>query len=66
MPSPELLARLVASLRASDSRTRPFRSAQVQAAIRFCEVMFGPDYASLMQKAAEVAKTGERKPARAS
>jgi hypothetical protein len=57
---------LVASLRASDSRTRPFRSAQVQAAIRFCEVMFGPDYASLMQKAAEVAKTGERKPARAS
>ncbi|MBY0382555.1 MAG: hypothetical protein K2W78_11610 [Xanthobacteraceae bacterium] len=56
---------LVESLRASDARTRPFRSAQVAVAIRFCEVMFGPDYASLMKKAAEIAQTGERKATRA-
>jgi hypothetical protein len=28
-----------------------------------CEVMFGPDYASLMSKAAEVARPAERKAA---
>ncbi|BEV46993.1 hypothetical protein [Afipia carboxidovorans] len=56
---------LVETLRASDARTRPFRYAQAQAAIRFCEVMFGPDYASLMNKAVEVAKSGERKKSRA-
>ena len=33
------------------------------AAIRFCEVMFGPDYASLMSKAAEMARPVERKAA---
>lgn len=54
---------LVETLRASDIRTRPFRYAQAQAAIRFCEVMFGPDYASLMKKAVEVAKS-ERKTSR--
>lgn len=57
---------LVESLRASDERTRPFRGAQVGVAIRFCEVMFGPDYAALMKKAVEVAQTGERKSVRAS
>ena len=54
---------LVETLRASDTRTRPFRYAQAQAAIRFCEVIFGPDYASLMKKAVEVAKS-ERKTSR--
>jgi len=34
-------------------------------AIRFCDVLFGQDYASLMSRAAENATTGERKPARA-
>jgi hypothetical protein len=34
-------------------------------AIRFCEVLFGQDYASLMSRAAENAVTGERKPQRA-
>ena len=34
---------------------------QVSAAIRFCEVLFGDDYASLMSRAAENALTGERK-----
>jgi len=36
-----------------------------QAAVRFCEVLFGRDYASLMSRAAENALTGERKPSRA-
>ena len=56
---------LVQSLRGGDSRTRPYRHMQVLAAIRFCEVLFGDDYASLMSRAAENAMTGERKPARA-
>jgi hypothetical protein len=38
---------------------------QVSAAIRFCEVLFGHDYASLMTRAAENALTGERKSSRA-
>jgi hypothetical protein len=56
---------LVQSLRASDIKTRAYRQMQVTAAIRFCEVLFGHDYASLMSRAAENAVTGERKPSRA-
>jgi hypothetical protein len=56
---------LVQSLRAADSKARAYRQQQVQAAIRFCEVLFGSDYASLMSRAAENAVTGERKPSRA-
>src|SRR5258706_2363504 len=56
---------LVQSLRASDAKTRAYRQMQVTAAIRFCEVLFGQDYASLMSRAAENALTGERKPSRA-
>ena len=52
---------LVQSLRSADSKTRPYRQSQVQAAVRFCEVLFGHDYASLMSRAAENAVTGERK-----
>jgi hypothetical protein len=37
---------------------------QVSAAIRFCEVLFGHDYASLMARAAENGLTGERKSSR--
>ena len=55
---------LVQSLRV-DSKARAYRQQQVKAAIRFCEVLFGTDYASLMSRAAENAVTGERKPARA-
>jgi hypothetical protein len=33
----------------------------VTAAIKFCDVLFGHDYASLMSRAAENARTGERK-----
>ncbi|UTD29887.1 hypothetical protein [Bradyrhizobium sp. WD16] len=56
---------LVESLRASDPKTRPFRQMQVDAAIRFCDVLFGHDYAALMRKAADVALSGERKASRA-
>jgi hypothetical protein len=56
---------LVESLRSGDLRTRGYRQMQVSAAIRFCEVLFGQDYASLMTRAAENALTGERKPSRA-
>ena len=57
---------LVQSLRGGDTKTRAYRQMQVKAAIRFCEVLFGHDYASLMNRAAENAMTGERKPSRAS
>jgi len=57
---------LVQSLRGGDMRVRAFRQQQVKAAIRFCEVLFGHDYASLMNRAAENAVTGERKSSRAS
>jgi hypothetical protein len=56
---------LVQSLRGGDAKARAYRQQQVKAAIRFCEVLFGTDYASLMSRAAENAVTGERKPARA-
>ena len=56
---------LVQSLRSGDLKTRPYRQRQVQAAIRFCELLFGHDYASLMSRAAENAVTGERKSSRA-
>jgi hypothetical protein len=57
---------LVQSLRSSEGRGRAYRQMQVAAAIRFCDVLFGADYASLMSRAAENAVTGERKSPRAS
>jgi hypothetical protein len=56
---------LVQSLRGGDAKTRAYRQTQVAAAVRFCEILFGQDYASLMSRAAENAVTGERKPSRA-
>jgi hypothetical protein len=56
---------LVQSLRGGDAKTRAHREMQVKAAVRFCEVLVGRDYASLMSRAAENALTGERKPSRA-
>jgi hypothetical protein len=55
---------LVQSLRNGDIKTRAYRQMQVQAAVRFCEILFGHDYALLMGRAAENALTGERKPVR--
>jgi hypothetical protein len=52
---------LVQSLRGGDTKARAFRQSQAQAAIRFCEVLFGHDYASLMSRAVDNALTGERK-----
>lgn len=56
---------LVQALRGGDTKARAYRQMQVKAAIRFCEILFGHDYASLMNRAAENAVTGERKAARA-
>ena len=56
---------LVQSLRGGDAKARAYRQMQVAAAIRFCDVLFGHDYSSLMSRAAENAVTGERKPSRA-
>jgi hypothetical protein len=56
---------LVQSLRGGDNKARAFRQAQAQAAIRFCEVLFGNEYASLMSRAVENSLTGERKSSRA-
>jgi hypothetical protein len=55
---------LVQSLRGGDAKARGYRQMQVTAAIRFCDVLFGHDYASLMSRAAENAMSGERKPSR--
>ena len=52
---------LVQALRGGDTKARAYRQMQAQAAIRFCEILFGHDYASLMSRAAENAVTGERK-----
>jgi hypothetical protein len=43
---------------------RSFRQSQVDAAVRFCAKVFGKQYASLLDKAAEVASAKERKTAR--
>jgi hypothetical protein len=56
---------LVQSLRGGDTKSRAYRQTQVKAAIRFCQVLFGQDYASLMSRAAENAVVVERKPNRA-
>ncbi len=52
---------LVESLRTGDARIRAFRQLQAETAIRFCESIFGHEYAALMTKAAEMALSGERK-----
>ncbi len=52
---------LVQSLRAGDTKARTYRQMQVAAAIRFCGILFGQDYAALMSRAAENATTDEQK-----
>jgi len=59
---------LLDSLRHAGDADRPFRQSQAEAAIRFCRIVFGSEYAGLLAKAAEVAVqtgTAERRPARA-
>jgi hypothetical protein len=56
---------LLDSLRHAGDVDRAFRQSQVDAAVRFAAKIFGPSYASLFAKAAEVAAQGERKIAKA-
>ena len=46
---------LIDGLRSASRAERPARESQVDAAVRFCAKVFGPDYASVLAKAAEVA-----------
>jgi hypothetical protein len=59
---------LLDALRYAGEGDRSFRQSQLDAAIRFCRIVFGADYAGLLAKAAEIAvqaPSAERKPARA-
>jgi hypothetical protein len=56
---------LLDGLRMAGEPDRPFRKSQVDAAIRFCARAFGKDYAALLTKAAEMARSPERRAARA-
>ena len=54
------------SLRSGDARIRGYRQMQVKAAIRFCQALFGQDYAALMSRAADNAMVVvERQPKKA-
>jgi len=44
------------SLRGGDTKARAHRQVQVAAAIRFCGILFGSEYAALMSRAAENAE----------
>ena len=57
---------LVQSLRGGDARLRNYRHMQAEAAIRFCDVLFGREYSTLMKRAVENALTVERKAERKS
>jgi hypothetical protein len=56
---------LLDGVRHAGMADRSFRQSQVDAAVRFCAKVFGKQYASLLDKAAEVASAKERKTARA-
>jgi hypothetical protein len=61
---------LVQSLRGGDARVRAYRQMQAEAAVRFCDELFGEEYSALMKRAVENAlaaeRNAERKPSRAS
>jgi hypothetical protein len=52
---------LIDALRHSGDIDRGFRQSQADAAVRFCRKTFGPDYAAMLTKAAELAGQVERK-----
>ena len=56
---------LLDGLRHAGEADRRFRQSQVDAAARFCAKVFGNDYAALVGKAAEVARTPVRRAMRA-
>jgi hypothetical protein len=51
---------LVQSLRGGDAKIRAYRHMQAEAAVRFCEVLFGPDYSALIKRSVENALIAER------
>jgi hypothetical protein len=54
---------LIDSLRnATGEANRRFRESQVEAAVRFCAKVFGPDYAAQLARAAEVAAAANSEP----
>lgn len=55
---------LIDALRMAEDSDRAFRQAQVEAAARFCAKVFGEDYATTLERAAELAVQGERKAAK--
>lgn len=56
---------LLDALRNASDADRNFRQSQLDAAVRFAGKAFGPHYASLLTRAAEVARHSERKAAKA-
>jgi hypothetical protein len=56
---------LLDGVRTAGEGDRRFRQSQVDAAVRFCNKVFGQEYASMLAKAAEVAAHAERKAAKA-
>jgi hypothetical protein len=56
---------LLDGLRNAGDRDRAYRQSQLDAAVRFCRTIFGPDYAAVLVKAGEVAASPERKAMRA-
>src|SRR5262249_4850935 len=56
---------LVQSLRGGDAKARSYRQMQAEAAIRFCDVLFGREDSTLMPRAVENGVIVERKPSRA-
>jgi hypothetical protein len=52
---------LLDALRHAGEADRKFRQSQADAAVRFCRKTFGPDYAAMLTKAAELANQYDRK-----
>jgi hypothetical protein len=52
---------LIDALRHAGDNDRSFRQSQADAAVRFCRKTFGPDYAAMLTKAAELAAHQENK-----
>ena len=52
---------LIDALRHAGDVDRTFRQSQADAAVRFCRKTFGPDYAAMLTRAAELAGHQERK-----
>jgi hypothetical protein len=56
---------LLDGLRGAKPSERSFRQSQIDAAVRFCAKVFGPEYAALLAKAAEVASHDQERKAAA-